>query len=339
MSNKRNEFFDVCKGIGIFCVYYGHTALWGTLPSRMVFSFHMPLFFVLSGIFFDIRKIPDFGSLVRKVWRNLLLPYCFFVVVGSVLKLDLTISKWCSNPFREVERIIHGEGSNAIWFLVCLAVVQIFAWCFCKTCEHFGCVRAWWLLLLISLGGGHLVYRNVPQEIVGRLPFMLASVPAGMFFFSIGILAREPLFKFSLERLKTSRLMLFQLLIFAFFCFVNMVYRSTFDIRAARFNVKVLPSCFLGLFLVFLVAKMIIISNAARKAFSAVGERSLFLFAFELPLSYLVCKMTGGVFVAYPMWKAPHPLFMEPLRMSMVLGLAWLFSYPASKLLGKLRNK
>ena len=145
--DSRDEFFDVCKGIGILCVYYGHTALWGTLPSRMVFSFHMPLFFLLSGIFFDCEKIAGFGCLVRKIWRNLLLPYCFFLVVGSVIKLDMTIARWSANPISECCRIIHGEGSEAIWFLVCLAVVRLLFWVVWKISKWIGCARAWGGLL------------------------------------------------------------------------------------------------------------------------------------------------------------------------------------------------
>lgn len=73
--SNRNGFIDVCKGIGILLVYYGHSACWGTLPSRIVFSFHMPLFFLLSGFVFDVDKISNLRALLRKVTRNLLLPY------------------------------------------------------------------------------------------------------------------------------------------------------------------------------------------------------------------------------------------------------------------------
>lgn len=74
---RRSSYIDVLKGIGILLVYYGHTAMWGSLPSRAVFSFHMPLFFLLSGICFNVVNVGTIGDLVKKVWRNLLLPYCF----------------------------------------------------------------------------------------------------------------------------------------------------------------------------------------------------------------------------------------------------------------------
>ena len=338
-SDSRNEFFDVCKGIGILCVYYGHSAMWRTLPSRMVFSFHMPLFFLLSGIFFDGEKISGFGCLARKIWRNLLLPYCFFLVLGSIIKLDITISNWSASPIHECCRIIHGEGSNAIWFLVCLAVVQTSFWLLWKMARRIACARIWWAALICSVCvGAHMIYRSVPQDVVDRLPFMLASVPSGMFFFAIGFLAKTALLKFSMATTRISYLMISQLVIFAFFVFANFIYKNTFDIRAAKFSIRVLPSCFLGVSLVFLSAKMIVTSNMAKMLFAGIGKRSLCLFALELPLSYFVSKMTRGGFVAYPMWQTPHVLVLEPVRIVLIMVMAWICSYPVMLLLGRMRT-
>lgn len=48
--NKRNATIDVAKGLGILLVVLGHNALLDRErgePFRVVFSFHMPLFFFL----------------------------------------------------------------------------------------------------------------------------------------------------------------------------------------------------------------------------------------------------------------------------------------------------
>ena len=340
-SDSRNEFFDVCKGIGILCVYYGHTALWGTLPSRMVFSFHMPLFFLLSGIFFDVEKIPDVGCLMRKVWRNLLVPYCFFVAVGSVIKLDMTITSWSTNPIRECWRIIHGQGSGAIWFLVCLAMVQILTWFFQKGVAKLGFMQKSFSLVMLALvlsGGAHILYLNLSQSIVTRLPFMLASVPAGMLFFAIGILIKERLIRFAILHVKPSLCCVVWVITFLAFVAVNIVVVRTFDIRLARFDVRVLPSCSLGIVMVFFAAKGLDVFNLARKVFARIGERSLFLFALELPLSYFVSKVTGGL-IPDSMLSRNHALCVEPIRIVVMLLVAWLCSYPAMWMMNGLRRR
>lgn len=208
LSNKRNDFFDVLKGIGILCVFYGHTAYWGTLPSRMVFSFHMPLFFLISGIFFHIEKIPNWGSLVRKVWRNLLLPYCFFVIVGCLITYDLTITRWLSRPLSQCGRIIHGEGADSIWFLVCLATVQFLAWVISHsfTMRDSDIMKV--CLLFAGLITAHCIYLFLPKKIIKMAPFMLASVPAAMVFFSFGQLFAKQLYDYGYSKIRCNILII-----------------------------------------------------------------------------------------------------------------------------------
>ena len=69
MSN-RIKWIDACKGIGIIAVVLGHLAIsynstgfyaeYSTLLDaliRVIYSFHMPLFFVLSGYVFYLSYL------------------------------------------------------------------------------------------------------------------------------------------------------------------------------------------------------------------------------------------------------------------------------------------
>ena len=51
LNVKRIEWIDVCKGLGIFLVFIGHTNV-SQLSCTLydwIYSFHMPLFYMLSG--------------------------------------------------------------------------------------------------------------------------------------------------------------------------------------------------------------------------------------------------------------------------------------------------
>ena len=61
---KRNEFLDIIKGITIFLVALGHCVVngngikfiekelfWGDPIYKFIYSFHMPLFALISGYF------------------------------------------------------------------------------------------------------------------------------------------------------------------------------------------------------------------------------------------------------------------------------------------------
>lgn len=54
-NNKRLDYLDVAKGIGILLVILGHCQL-GRIgrAHSLIYSFHMPLFFFISGVCFLI---------------------------------------------------------------------------------------------------------------------------------------------------------------------------------------------------------------------------------------------------------------------------------------------
>ena len=65
---ERNAWVDYAKAIGIILVVYGHVARGvfnAGLPmdednylliDSIIYSFHMPLFFFLSGLYFNTRR-------------------------------------------------------------------------------------------------------------------------------------------------------------------------------------------------------------------------------------------------------------------------------------------
>ena len=77
-TQNRDNAIDIAKGIGILLVIVGHT---GGLPAdtyihHFIYSFHMPLFFILGGFLF---KPSNIVTHVRKDAKRLLLPYVFSV--------------------------------------------------------------------------------------------------------------------------------------------------------------------------------------------------------------------------------------------------------------------
>ena len=46
---KRSEVIDLCKAWGMILVVWGHSAGIPVVLSTLIYSFHMPLFFFISG--------------------------------------------------------------------------------------------------------------------------------------------------------------------------------------------------------------------------------------------------------------------------------------------------
>lgn len=72
---KRIEFVDIAKALAIFLVVFGHMIPPGTPEKTMVYSFHMPLFFLLSGFFMKKGNGIKFRTLLYKKWHALMVPF------------------------------------------------------------------------------------------------------------------------------------------------------------------------------------------------------------------------------------------------------------------------
>jgi len=48
-DNKRVDWIDVARGIAILLVIIGHTVPFESFTRVIIYSMHMPIFFILSG--------------------------------------------------------------------------------------------------------------------------------------------------------------------------------------------------------------------------------------------------------------------------------------------------
>ncbi len=121
----RNPTFDIMKGIGILAVIVGHCPLPYSL-SRLIYVWHMPLFFIVSGYFYKHISLREQCS---KSAHALLLPY----VATSLLMICIAMGVNCMTPWKDVPNLclsmlVGGSGSampmfqdytiGCIWFLL-----------------------------------------------------------------------------------------------------------------------------------------------------------------------------------------------------------------------------
>ena len=59
VMTHRNLSVDTLKGIGIILMIVAHTYGPNNIIWDLIFSFHMPLFFIVSGLFFKERSVKD----------------------------------------------------------------------------------------------------------------------------------------------------------------------------------------------------------------------------------------------------------------------------------------
>ncbi len=131
---KRNSEIDVLKGLGMLLVIIGHTTNDKTLFS-FIYSFHMPLFFFISGILFNPTKYDTLKTLLVSKVKTLLIPYVFFffityfywlIIEKNLRSIDVSWYKPLIGLFYGVE---DGTGylinNTVLWFLPALFTTEI----------------------------------------------------------------------------------------------------------------------------------------------------------------------------------------------------------------------
>ena len=85
----RIDFIDTAKGIGILLVILGHIVSLYSVIDLAIYSFHMLMFFIFSGLFANVDKY-DFKPYVIRETQQLLLPYilfCLIIIVALPYKI------------------------------------------------------------------------------------------------------------------------------------------------------------------------------------------------------------------------------------------------------------
>lgn len=122
---KRNQTIDIAKGILIVLVVIGHCYSKENIILRAIYSFHMPCFFVLSGMLYAEKWSTYIDFHVGHICRKLLIPYfifdtlfCLFI---TVLGRDNGVIAQFTHSFIRV--ILPLKGITATWYLPCILLV------------------------------------------------------------------------------------------------------------------------------------------------------------------------------------------------------------------------
>jgi fucose 4-O-acetylase-like acetyltransferase len=135
---ERLDWVDTARGIGIILVVYGH-ALRGHVTAgafdagwhadaqdAVIYSFHMPLFFFLAGLFARRSLSKGVGVFVREKAVTLVYPYFLWSVVSVALAL---LAAGAVNSPKSFDAILM-LGTTPVyqyWFLYALAICQVIA--------------------------------------------------------------------------------------------------------------------------------------------------------------------------------------------------------------------
>ena len=291
--SKRIEYIDIARGIGILLVVMGHNDFGVVSPFvyKVIYSFHMPLFFFLSGYF--INPGVDFRTFFVKRFNSLLKPYFFTIFLIYFVSISFGRIGF-ETAIGRIIKSLYGAGYYIdwvqLWFLPHLFVVSVYAYFFYAVVSKIDSRVVRWLILLLTLAAASLfltTFYPYQLSVLGKeyelfgLPFSLDLVLLSGFFFILGSETRhitsEGLFSHPL----------FFLLSGAAVVLLNLFFPQRID-----FNTRLYESFLINtigavagiLFVLSLSRQVELHSPRLASLFKYFGRMSLILLIFHVPI-------------------------------------------------------
>lgn len=163
-ATGRVKYWDVAKGITIIFVIMGHIRGVNPIVRRMIFSYHMPFFFIANAFFI---KDYNLGNNIRKSTKSLIIPYAVVCLISAVLCVNQNTSeipdysvflKRIVDMFIRMSKISthfqQFESVWLVWFVICLYGARIiYVILMSQLKEKHLVVQVAILLMIATLGG------------------------------------------------------------------------------------------------------------------------------------------------------------------------------------------
>jgi len=189
---ERNAWVDYAKAIGIILVVYGHVARGvfnAGLPmdqdeyllvDSVIYSFHMPLFFFLSGLFFydSLVKRGKAGLIINKV-DTIIYPFIVWSLLQGLIEVVLSNYTNGDVTLGQVFSLLWSPRAQ-FWFLYALFLVFVVC-----SFVYAKASRRYFLPLLLVFGVLYVLSRDLAVGSVGKFIFGNAV------FFALGIWFNE----------------------------------------------------------------------------------------------------------------------------------------------------
>ena len=309
-------WIDIAKGLGCILVILGH--FWYNAPhpkvNTLIYSFHIPLFFVCAGFVFKIKKSQFIENVLNK-FKRLMIPSLFFIILGVVMCMILNM---ITNYKELLKQIIYWNGElpfNApVWFFIVLFEVYFIIYLLMK--EKLNNI----IILVITVVSyilGYIVYKyNI------FIPFGLNRALLCLGFFTTGILMRRVC-----DSNKNNKFLLVILLIVsAISWFIIALINGKVSIYGYIFNNYwlLVLSGILGS-IAFLIVSYFISYIKLTKAFVKISSISIFLIGTHYILVYYLEELVR------PIWYT-HKYIIYIVIMTVLMILIYM---PICKVLDK----
>lgn len=306
---KRLDYIDFAKAFGMLLIVWGHIRL-GDRSNAFVYAFHIPLFFLLSGMVFSKKRYSDFKSFLLKRANSLIKPYIVFSVLTWIIWAAFSFlthanvdSYWM--PLAETF-IAQGSGGFLIhnvplWFITCLFVVEIIYYFIADM------KRLWIMLITIAMATiSYWAINDLESFDVTLLPWNIEVAMLAIPFYAAGHwIVEAKSHRGIMDMVNSHKVVAIVLaVIFAYVVYAGSQYNGSISFGHANLgkNVFVAYGCGLAGTLMWLIGCILLADTSVNKAKVKLleqtkwfGRNSFNAMAIHNPIKGFVCVIVGIV--------------------------------------------
>lgn len=192
----HKEYIDLIRGIGIILVVIGHAGS-PAIVRKVIYSFHMPLFFILSGFLYNDTKWAQkgFAALVKNKAKAYVIPYFILAFINLLLNgilesrtmeiVDLLHSTkmhlfWIFYSFGSISKM---PNCTPLWFLPCIFICSIYVYWLMKITDGY---KRW--MICIAMLEVEIMLRTVTAD---QLPWHIDTALVGTVLMHVGLEFRK----------------------------------------------------------------------------------------------------------------------------------------------------
>lgn len=294
MGNKRINWVDTVRGVAIVLVVIGHTCNSPSLLTTIIYSFHMPLFFIISGYLFNFSKYENnFKTLLKNRFNRLILPAFAFSIILYIEKAILYLKHTINMDFLNDKLLNISHISNflslggALWFLICLFFAELIFWLILHLTKN---IKDVYKLIIVSI----MTFCGI---IIGKyfhLPLSLdLALVAQIFLFSGYILKENK----SLE--KISGLKFTIIFILLWIIDINFGGLSMKNSQYSNLIFSIIGAIAASIIMINSIKFLTIHNKYFCQIFSYLGKESIIIYCMQIPIisSGHIMSLFGSFFM------------------------------------------
>lgn len=295
---KRIEYIDIARAIAMIYIVLGHTLVHSEhchLIFKLLYSFHVVLFFLISGFTFNIKLEQSFFEFFKSKFVRIMIPYfiwaLLFLIPYMLFGNDVGNSLGTHSSFdikTQIINIFYGNGNmsalkqnSSLWFLPALFTMEMFYYFIIKLSKnnkYFYLVNIF-ILLLVSYLNNHLAF---------IFPWGINTVLSVGIFFYIGYLCKKYDLFTDFKLFKWYNIII-MLIVGILACFFNCKTVSCIDYDYGYFTLALISGFCLSICTIYLCSKI-----GKNKILEYVGRNTMGILIFH-KLIILIFQTKMGI--------------------------------------------